>query len=74
MLLLRCLQCHAKKGTQQPTLRWILQCLMAVHYRVLNGVPQIIHLDDVRVALPETNRRYILQFFERPCQHYYLMC
>jgi transposase len=54
------------KGTQRPTLRWVFQCFMAVHYVVLNGVNQIVNLTDVR--------RRILQFFGPTCQQYYLLC
>lgn len=54
------------KGTQTPTLRWIFQCFMAVHYVVLNGVKQIVNLTD--------ERQWILQFFGSACRQYYLMC
>jgi transposase len=54
------------KGTQRPTLRWVFQCFMAVHYVVLNGVKQIVNLTD--------NRRRILQFFGSTCRQYYLLC
>ncbi len=32
------------KGTQRPTLSWVFQCFMAVHYAVLNGVKQVFNL------------------------------
>lgn len=54
------------QGTQTPTLRWIFQCFMAVHYVVLNGAPQIVNLNDDRCR--------ILQFLGAPCRRYYLMC
>ena len=54
------------KGTQTPTLRWIFQCFMAVHYVVLNGEPQIVNLDG--------DHRHILEFLGAPCRRYYLMC
>jgi transposase len=54
------------KGTQHPTLRWMFQCFMAVHYVVLNGVKQIVNLTD--------NHRRILQFFGSTCRQYYLLC
>lgn len=54
------------KGFQNPTLRWIFQCLMAVHYVVLNGRPQIVNLND--------DRQRILQFLPPPCRRYYLLC
>lgn len=54
------------QGTPTPTLRWIFQCFMAVHYVVLNGVPQIVNLNH--------HRRHILEFLGAPCRRYYLMC
>jgi transposase len=54
------------KGTQRPTLRWVFQCFMAVHYVVVNGVRQIVNLTD--------DRRRILQFFGSACRQYYLLC
>lgn len=53
------------KGTQSPTLRWIFQCFMAVHYVVLSGVKQVVNLTD--------ERRRILQFFGSTCRQYYLL-
>ena len=54
------------KGTQLPTLRWVFQCFMAVHYVVLNGVEQIVNLS--------SDRHHILQFFSLACRKYYLLC
>jgi transposase len=54
------------KATQRPTLRWVFQCFMAVHYVVLNGIKQVVHLTDAR--------RRILQFLGSTCQQYYLLC
>lgn len=54
------------KDTQRPTLRWVFQCFMAVHYVVLNGVKQVVNLTDVR--------RRILQFLGSTCRQYYLLC
>ncbi|MDB9524787.1 IS1634 family transposase [Oscillatoria sp. CS-180] len=54
------------KGTQTPTLRWIFQRFMAVHYVVLNSEPQIVNLDG--------NRQHILRFLGAPCRRYYLLC
>lgn len=54
------------KATQRPTLRWLFQCFMAVHYVVFNGLPQVVNLDD--------SRRRILQFFGSACRQYYLLC
>lgn len=53
------------KGTQIPTLRWIFQCFMAVHYVVLDGIKQVVNLT--------ADRRRILQFFGSPCRQYYLL-
>jgi transposase len=53
------------KGTQSPTLRWIFQCFMAVHYVVLAGVKQVVNLTD--------DHRRILQFFGSTCRQYYLL-
>ena len=55
-----------RQGTQQPTLRWIFQCFMAIHYVNLNAVQQVVNLTD--------ERRHILQFFGAPCRKYYLLC
>lgn len=54
------------KGTQCPTLRWVFQCFMAVHYVVLEGVKQVVNLTD--------DRRLILQFLGSACRQYYLLC
>lgn len=54
------------KATHRPTLRWIFQCFMAVHYVTLNVVRQVVNLTD--------ERRHILQFFGAPCRKYYLLC
>ena len=54
------------KGTQGPTLRWVFQCLMAVHFVVLNGVKQVVNLSD--------DRQWILRFFSAACRQYYLLC
>lgn len=54
------------QDTQNPTLRWIFQCFMAIHYVVLNGTQQIVNLSD--------DRRHILQFLGVACQKYYLLC
>lgn len=54
------------KATQQPTLRWIFQCFMAIHYVHFDGMKQVVNLTD--------ERRHILQFFGAPSQKYYLLC
>ena len=53
------------KPTQNPTLRWIFQCFMSVHYVQVDGESQVVNLTDTR--------RHILQFLGRKCQHYYLI-
>ncbi len=52
--------------TQRPTLRWVFQCFMAIHYVVLNGIKQVVNLTD--------DRRWILQFLGSACRQYYLLC
>ncbi len=54
------------KEIPNPTLRWIFQRFMAVHYVLLNGVPQIVNLNDPR--------HRILRFLPDPCRRYYLLC
>jgi transposase len=54
------------KATHRPTLRWIFQGFMAVHYVTLHAVHQVVNLTD--------ERRHILQFFGAPCRKYYLLC
>ncbi|XGW00620.1 MAG: IS1634 family transposase [Leptolyngbya sp. BL-A-14] len=54
-----------RKATQRPTLRWLFQCFMAVHYVMLNGSEQIVNLTD--------DRRRILQFLGSTCRQYYLL-
>ncbi|NER80404.1 MAG: IS1634 family transposase, partial [Leptolyngbya sp. SIO1D8] len=54
------------QSTQTPTLRWIFQYFMAVHYVVLEREPQIVNLNDDHCR--------ILKFLGAPCQRYYLMC
>jgi transposase len=54
------------KGTRSPTLRWVFQCFMAVHFVVLNGVRQVVNLTD--------DHRRTLQFLGSACRQYYLLC
>lgn len=54
------------KGTQSPTLRWVFQCFMAVHYVVLGGLKQVSNLTDQRCQ--------ILGFFSSTCRRYYMLC
>jgi len=53
------------KPTDTPTLRWVFQCFMAVHFVLISGVKQIVNLT------PE--RRHILKFFSAHCRAYYLL-
>ena len=55
-----------KKETKTPTLRWVFQCFMAIHYVRVNGIPQILNLSDVQ--------RRILQCFGTSCRQYYMLC
>jgi len=54
------------KPTQRPTLRWIFQCFMAVHYVLLDGIQSVVNLT--------VERFRILQFFGSACRRYYLLC
>lgn len=54
------------KETQRPTLRWVFQCFMAVHYVLLDGIKQVVNLT--------ADRFRILQFFGSACRRYYLLC
>jgi transposase len=51
--------------TTTPTLRWVFQCLMAVHLVVVQGVQQVVNLTD--------ERQHILRFFSDACRRYYLL-
>ena len=53
------------KPTATPTLRWVFQCFMAVHFVVFQGLPQIINLTQ--------QRQHILRFFSTACRRYYLI-
>jgi transposase len=53
------------KPTASPTLRWVFQCFMAVHFVVFRGVTQVVNLTDERL--------HILQFFSPSCRRYYLL-
>ena len=52
--------------TNQPTLRWILQCFLSVHLVWLDGVKHLIKLND--------RQRLILPFLGSACQKYYFLC
>ena len=54
------------KPTARPTLRWIFQCFQAVHLLVIDGIAQVVNLNDERL--------WILNFFPKPCLAYYLIC
>ena len=53
------------KPTASPTLRWVFQCFMAVHFVVFHGVTQVVNLTDERL--------HILRFFSPSCRRYYLL-
>ena len=53
------------KPTANPTLRWVFQCFMAVHFVVFQDVPQVVNLT--------VERQHILQFFSKACRRYYLI-
>lgn len=53
------------KLTQRPTLRPCFQCFQAVHILVIDGVKEVINLTDARL--------FILKFFPKSCQKYYLV-
>lgn len=54
------------KLTQNPTLRWVFQSFMAIHWVSLNGQQQIANLNDTH--------RKILAFLGSASQSYYLLC
>jgi hypothetical protein len=70
--------CHALKqanqtlpnqlgqGTQSPTLRWVFQCFITVHYILLGGVKRLANLTD--------DRSRTLDFFSSTCRRYYILC
>jgi len=62
------------KETQRPTLRWVFQCFMAVHYVLLDGIKQVVNLTAVRLWRAFRHRFRILQFFGSACRRYYLLC
>jgi transposase len=53
------------KPTTTPTLRWVFQCFMAVHFVVFQGLPQIINLTPQRL--------HLLRFFSTACHRYYMI-
>ena len=53
------------KLTQTPTMRWVFQCLQAIHLVVVAGTQQITNLTP--------QRRKILQFLGASCGRYYLL-
>ena len=54
------------KPTQTPTLRWVFQSFMSIHFVTMNGRAQILNLED--------NHRKILRFLGSAAQEYYLLC
>ncbi len=53
------------RPTKKPTLRWVFQCFMAVHYLLVGGQEMVVNLTD--------RRRHILKFLSHRCQYYYLI-
>lgn len=51
--------------TNRPTLRWIFQCFQSIHVFYSQGVKQISNLTNERL--------YLLKFFSKSCQGYYLL-
>ena len=54
------------RPTDRPTLRWVFQLFQAVHLLSVGDTKQIANLTE--------ERRYILNFLDRSCQQYYLLC
>jgi len=54
------------KGTQRPTMRWLMQCLQAVHIVWREGVKYLSPLNE--------RQRQILKYFSPHCRKYYLLC
>ena len=54
------------KLIENPTLRWVFQCFMAIHLVFINGQQQVVNLND--------NHRKILRFLGSASQEYYLLC
>ncbi len=53
------------KLTARPTLRWIFRCFQGIHLVLINGIQQIVNLTD--------ERQFILSFFPKACQKYYIL-
>lgn len=54
------------KLIENPTLRWIFQCFMAIHLVIIDGQQQVVNLNE--------NHRKILRFLGSASQEYYLLC
>ena len=54
------------KLIENPTLRWVFQCFMAIHLVAINGQQQVANLNE--------NHRKILRFLGSASQEYYLLC
>lgn len=54
------------KLIENPTLRWVFQCFMAIHLVFINGQRQVANLND--------SHRKILRFLGSASQAYYLLC
>ena len=53
------------KLTARPTLRWIFQCFQGIHLVFLNGLKQVVNLNEERLRT--------LSFFPKACQKYYIL-
>ncbi len=53
------------KPSKSPTLRWIFQCFLSIHFVDLHGVKEVVNLSPPRL--------HILSFFSYGCQRYYLL-
>jgi transposase len=53
------------KPTDSPTLRWVSQCFMAVHFVVFQEAKQIVNLT--------ASRLHILKFLSESCRRYYML-
>jgi transposase len=54
------------KPTARPTLRWLCQCFLSVHWVWVDGIKTLIKLSD-------TQQR-VLQFLSPNCRKYYFLC
>ena len=54
------------KLIDNPTLRWVFQCFMAIHLVIINGQQQMVNLKE--------SHRKILRLLGSASQAYYLLC